>query len=225
MKNKLVPVLIIAIAATFSSCKKKDNTSPATANLMFVNACAAGATTVNLDGKVSGTTIVGASNIGFLKNSGYKSVAAGTSDISFFVTGLNQLTHASESMVAGSYYSVFAGGSITQPVLVFSADDRTAPATGMAKVRFVNLCPDNLTTSCYIGTVKVDSNVAYQTVTPFIQVAAGTIKVGMFDQTTLTNSAIINSQVLAAGTIYTFIFTGTSTGSGSSVLTLTPITN
>jgi len=56
-------------------------------------------------------------------------------------------------------------------------------------------------------------------------VAATTGKVGMFDQVTPTNSGIITSQALVAGKIYTFIFTGTAAGTGSSVLTLTPINN
>ena len=54
---------------------------------------------------------------------------------------------------------------------------------------------------------------------------ATTAKVGMFDQVTPTNSGLILTQGLSAGKIYTFILTGTSTGSGTSVLTLTAINN
>jgi hypothetical protein len=50
-------------------------------------------------------------------------------------------------------------------------------------------------------------------------------KVSMIDQTVLSSSGIINSQVLVAGKIYTFMLTGSVTGSGSSQLSLSVINN
>jgi len=156
MKKILVSFSIIAAIIAFSACKKTNKSTPSTnANVMFVHACAAGATTINLDGKANGSTVAGAANMAFLKGSGYQPIAAGSGvDLSFFVTGLNILTHSAESLTANTYYTAFAGGSITAPSFVFTTDDLSAPSSGNAKIRFVNLSPDNLTTSCYVGTTK-----------------------------------------------------------------------
>jgi len=225
MKNVLLSLSVIAIVA-FAACKKSNPAPANSAYVMFVHGCAAGATTINLDGRANNATVPGAGNMVFLKNSGYQPVTAASSvALSFFVTGLNALNGATESLTANAHYTAFAGGSITAPAFVFVADDITAPASGMAKVRFVNLSPDNLTTSCYIGTTKVDSNVAYQACTPYIQVAPTTAKISMIDQVVLSNSGQITSQAIVAGKIYTFMFTGTATGSGTSVLALTAINN
>jgi len=218
----LFPVL----AVVFASCTKSNNSPSTNASVMFVHGCATGTTSVNLNGEANNATVTGASNLAFLTNSGYQVVPSGSVNLSFFVTGLSVLTSETEGLTANTFYTAFAGGSITSPTLVFTSDDLSAPTSGNAKVRFVNLSPDGVVTSCYVGSTKVDSNVASESCTPFFEVSANTAgtKIGMFE-TTLTNSAIINSQVLSAGKIYTFMFTGTATGSGTSVLTLTAITN
>lgn len=224
MKKILLPLLILV--AALPACKKSSSSAPAGPKIMFVHGCAAGATTVSLDGKINNVTVTGASNIQFLKNSGYQQTTAVTgAKLSFFVTGLNLLDSTTVDLANSKYYSAFASGSITAPGIVFVEDNMTAPASGMAKVRFVNLSPDGLTTSCYVGTTKVDSNVAYKAVTSFHEVTATTAKISMVDQVVLANSGSINSQGLVAGKLYTFIFTGTAAGSGTSVLTLTAINN
>ena len=220
--------LLLATIAVFAlfSCKKKDNTPSNSANLMFVHACAPGATPINVDGKVSGTSVAGATNISFLKNSGYKPVTAASGlTISFAVTGLAQLCTGTGSLAVGSSYTAFAGGNVTAPSLLFTTDDLSAPTAGNAKIRFVNLCADGLSASCYVGATKLDSNVSYMKCTPYYTVAATTAKVAMIDQVVLTNSAQLINQNLVAGKIYTYIFTGSSTGSGTSSLMLTMIAN
>ena len=225
MKNVLLLLPVLSIVA-FAACKKSSSSPANTAYVMFVHGCAAGATPINLDGKANYTIVPGAGNMPFLKNSGYQPVTAGTSvGLSFFVTGLDTLTSAIESLTANNHYTAFAGGSITAPVFVFTSDNISAPSSGMAKVRFVNLSSDNLNMSCYVGLTKVDSNVAYRACTPFTEIAPVTAKIAMIDQVVLSNSGQITSQQIAAGKIYTFMLTGTATGSGTSVLTLTVINN
>lgn len=226
MKKTLLSFSILAVIIAFAACKKSTPAPSNTASVMFVHGCAAGATTINLDGKANNAAVPGAANISFMKYSGYQNVTAGSNVLlSFFVTGLNQLDSQSVNLTANAHYSAFAGGSITQPSFVFATDDLTAPSSGMAKIRFVNLSPDGLNTSCYIGATKIDSNVTYKTCTPFFEVSPTTAKVEMVDQAVLSNSGIILSQQLVAGKIYTFMLTGSATGSGTSVLTLTAINN
>jgi hypothetical protein len=225
MKQIILSFSVLALIVSATACKKKNNTPVSSANVMFVHGCAAGATTVNLDAIANGASVSGATNLSFLHNSGYQSVSGGNVALIFKATGLSNLTNANETLVANSHYTAFAGGSITAPVFVFATDDLTAPTAGYAKVRFVNLCPDGLRTACYIGSNKVDSGVAYEAVTPYFNVAVATGKVSMIDEVVLTNSATIPAQVISEGKIYTFMMTGTVSGNGSSILTLTAINN
>ena len=226
MRKILLSLTVVAVTLGFTACKKKSDPAPTNANVMFVNGCA-GAT--NIDAHVSGKTVNGATNIAFMKNSGYKQVAAGASlPVEFYLTGLGtQLNTSTQTLAIGAYYSVYSAGIVTNTSLVFTTDDLTAPTmTGKAKVRFINLSSDNLNTSCYIGSTKLDSNVASKSYTSFHEVAEGSsLKVAMIDQTILTNSGQITGQTLSAGKIYTFMLTGAASGTGSSALTLTVINN
>ncbi len=225
MKKVLTSFILLAIVAVLPACKKSSS-SPATASVMFVHGCAAGATNISLDGRIDNVAVSGAVNIQFRQSSGYRQTLPVTgSTLSFFVTGLNILASTPVTFAANSHYTAFASGSITAPGILITTDDLATPASGMAKIRFVNLSPDGLITSCYYGTTKLDSNIGYKTATPFYEVAAGSVKIGMVDQTILTNAGLINSQVLSAGKIYTFMLTGSATGSGSSIITLTAISN
>lgn len=225
MRN-LLSLSVLASIILFGSCKKKDVAPTNMANVMFVHGVTVGSTPINIDGRINDAAISGASNISFLKNSGYISVnVASGAKVSFMVNGGAQLSAGSADLAASAFYTAFAGGYVQSPSFLITTDDLSAPATGKAKVRFVNLCADNLNTaSCYVGTVKLDSNIGYLHYTPFYSVTATSAKVAMVDQYVLSNSAQINSQQLAAGKIYTFMLTGTSTGAGTSALTLTAIT-
>lgn len=219
---------IVCIVA-FGACKKSTPAPANNAMVMFVNGCTA-QTTTNLDGKLGGTAVSGATNIAYNKNSGYKTVTANASAaLSFGITGLGSTLVSdpgTENLAVNGHYTVYAGGISSTPSFVFSTDDLTAPASGNARIRFVNLCADNLNVSCYVGASKVDSNVAYKTCTPFFEVPASTGKVAMIDQVVLTNSAEILSQSLSSGKIYTFIFTGTATATTTAAaLTLSVIAN
>lgn len=216
-------LVIAAIAVGFTGCKKKDNSAPTTASVMFVNGCAG---TTGIDVAVNSVSQVG--NLSFLKNSGYKQINAGTSvSINFALTNLGTpLTSSTESLAVGAHYSAFAAGLITGSSFVLTTDDLTAPAAGMVKVRFINLSSDTLSTSCYIAATKLYSDIGYKTCTPFKEIAAVSgVKVAMIDQTVLTSSGDLTGQNLSSGKIYTFMLTGSAKGTGTSALTLTMISN
>lgn len=227
MKKILLSFAVATVVFAFPSCKKSSPAPATNANVMFVNGCA-GSVATDID--INNVKLASASNLPFLKNSGYQPVAAGSGvNFTFLLTATNTpLITFTESMSAVVNYSAFTGGLVTgtSTSYVFTQDDLTAPTSGMAKVRFINLSSDNLNTSCYIGSTKIDSNVGYKTCTPFFQVPATTGKVAMIDQVVLTSSGELTGQTLSAGKIYTFMLTGTaSVSTGSSALTLTLINN
>ena len=224
MKN-IFFLFVIAAAFVFSGCSKNNSGPSNSASVMFVNGCNGSS---NIDTKVNNTKLNAASNLAYFNNSGYQNVAAGTSvAVNFFLTNLGTpLCNSTGSLTAGTHYSIFAGGIVTGPTFLVTTDDLTAPASGSAKVRFVNLSSDNLNESFYISSQKLDSNVAESNVTPFFQVTATTgAAVLVQDPANPTKLAQLSSQPFLAGKIYTIMLSGTSTGSGSSVLTLTVISN
>ena len=228
MKKALLSLTILAVVFTFPACKKKDNPAPTTAGIMFVHGCAAGSTPINLDAKANNVAVVNASNKPFLQNSGYQNVTAGTGvNLSFFVTGLSLLTSASENLTVGAHYTAFAGGTVLAPTFVFTTDDLNAPTSGNAKIRFVNLTNDTLHITANVQSNVIATGVNSKGVSPFVEVAAGTYSIKAGDPANLGSVVILGSgsQQLGAGKIYTLMLTGALSGSGTSGLMLTLITN
>ena len=224
-------LLAVALVVVTASCSKKSSAPTNSANVMFVNACIPSFGSFNIDAKSNGATVSGATNIGFLKNSGYVYVTANTNDsLTFVVNGLSTyLVGGISTITVNANYSVFATGTNSSPVpaIVITQDDLTAPSAGNAKVRFVNLGPDNLNERCYIGSSLLDSNVTYKTVTPFTEITAGSYNVLMQDPANPTKLPLtaLNGQAFAAGKIYTVMLSGLAAVSGTTGLTYTIINN
>ncbi len=228
MRRTLLAILTIALAFTLPSCKKKDPQPSNNAYLMFVHGCAGGATPINVDGRVNNATIANAGNKAFLQNSGYQSVSSGSVNIGFFVSGLSELKSAAENLAAGGHYTAFAGGSVLSPTFVFTTDDMTVPASGNAKIRFVNLSNDTVHMDAFVQSAKIGSSVASQQVTAFTEVFAGTYEIRAGDPANFGSVVTLNNGTtsLGAGKIYTLMLTGTSSATtGTSKLTLTLINN
>lgn len=213
-------LLLVALGATlaFTACKKNDddkNASPK-ARVMFVH----GALDADsLRGRVNNQTIA---TMPFLGSSGYMSVDAGSAAIDFVYTGSGSTFQTTSiNLVANNSYSVFAGGSANTKVIVSKTDDLTAPSSGKAKVRFVNLSPDNVNAVAYVGNTTLDT-FALGTLTEFreVNVGAQTVTVGV-----LPSVASLNNFNITAGKIYTFMFSGTLNGNGNTALKLTAITH
>jgi Domain of unknown function (DUF4397) len=228
MKQVLAILITACAIAAFSSCSKSSSAPANSAKVMFFNGCASGATAISVNAKVNGALVNGASNIALDANSGYQYVTAGTADsFLFMISGLTNLTGGSASIVANASYTAFAGGFINAPTFLLVSDDLSAPTTGYAKVRFVNLSGDNMAESCYIGTgtAKLDSNLTLNQASPFFQIPAVSGASVFMIPSNPTLEATLANQNFASGKIYTVVLTGTSSGSGSSVLTLTVLNN
>jgi len=222
MKNILFALCTLCICS-FIACKKEEKAPSNSARVMFVNGCA-GTDKVNVTS--NGNTIQAATNIGFLKNSGYQYVTAGSSNITFMLTNLGTpLKSGSTSLTANTNYSVFAGGLITNPSIVFITDDLAAPASGKAKIRFVNLSMDTLNENASANTTTFATGVTAQSYSPFSEIAAGSYTIKAGDPADISTVVSTTSMQLVAGKCYTVVLTGTMLGSGSSALTLTVLTN
>ena len=226
MKKLVLAFSVPFVAVVFSGCSKKNNGPSNAASVMFVNGCNG---TTNIDTKVGNNKLNAASNMAYLNNSGYQTITAGSAvNINFYLTTFGTpLTNGSPAITANTHNTVFVGGLITGPSFVITSDDLTAPASGNAKVRFINLSSDNLNESFSVGT-KLDSNIGYTVCTPYREIPATTsIGVSVVDPAHVVPNylAQLSNQAFGAGRIYTIMLTGTSAGSGTTVLKLTVINN
>jgi Domain of unknown function (DUF4397) len=219
--RKILSVAVIGAIATLAACKKSTPATPAGASVMFVNGCAAVST---MDVSVGVNKLSGATNIALFKNSGYQNLAAGSDSIALINQGL-ALETSTQNFAVGGHYSVFLGGRVDKHALVVLTDTLTTPSSGNARVRFVNLVSDTLPINAYAGSTVLASRIGYQQTTSFMEVPTGsyTIKAGEADN--IGTVVATSAQQLAAGKIYTVIFTGNVNGSGTSAFTLNVINN
>lgn len=224
-------LLLLGFTAVFAvACNRgnddDDNTpTPSnTAKVKYTNACIS---TGALRVQVNDVALPNVNSLTYLAGSAYINVTAGTNIKHGFVIEDSNLPLASvnNDLIANNAYSVFATGTVTGPSAIAITDDLSAPASGNAKIRLVNLSPDNLSESVYVGQAKLDSNVTFKTATPFRQVAAGTYQIIVQDPANVPSSRTLSGQLLEAGKIYTLMVTGTVAGSGSAGLTLTLVNN
>lgn len=225
MKRKIATVIAIGFVTVMASCSKKNdnNPSPSKAHAMFVNACI---NTTTLGAAVNGTDVTNATNLAFLKNSGYQDVTAGDVTIKFlFPTTATPLVNTSYNLTANNNYTIFAAGQVNTPSIVVAGDDMTGPSSGHAKVRFVNLSADSSTKSLYVGSVVVDSGVTSSTVSGFKEIAAGNANVNVQSVNNPADIVSLTGQSFGDGKIYTIVYTGIASGNGSAQPTITIMNN
>lgn len=225
MKKLLIPVL--AVSALFAASCSKSSSGPSTpqAQVMFVNGSLLGEA---LNVTANGTTISNGTNLGFLKNTGYQNITAGTTeDVAFVLPNTGaKVIDTFVTFTANTHYSVFVGGALPSSQIVTS-DDLTAPASGMAKVRFVNLSPDTVGYNVYIGlNPAFATNIRYGGVSAFASVtAASSVTVLASNPNNVPQQVSLTNQSFSAGKIYTVVLTGEKSGTGSAVYTLTILNN
>lgn len=212
--KKAILFLSAAGLFTLGACKKDNNTpgpsAGPTAKMMFMHGVIA---SDSIKVKVNDTIQSSVPSLYFTKSTGYVNVrAANNLKLTFYNPANPNADNFSttQNVGTGKSYSVFfAGASAAAKTAIFVEDDLTAPASGKAKVRFVNLSPDpgfaNVT--AVLNTTSVASDIAYQQVTSFVEVDAGTYSVKVGNPDIFTFKELTDQQLLG-GKIYTYVFTG-----------------
>lgn len=191
---------------------------------MFVNASPNGS---NIDASVNGSVV--ATNIAYPNNSGYKSVASGTSNITVTQTGTTtQVLNGTTSFEAGSSYSFYVVDSTNKRKAVILKDDLSAPASGKAKIRVLHFSPNAPAVDISIagsGTSTINmnnrsfndvsSNASYSA---FQEVDAAGLTLTIKLAGTSTILATVPVPALTAGKIYTFIIKGFAGGTTTQAL-------
>ncbi len=219
-----LPLLVAALALTLGSCKKdKDDPEPTpiaqeTARLMLFNGCVASG---NLSVRLNDTAIPDAGTVAFPGRSGYWSVGPGAGQkVSFLLeNSMVPLISQNLNMNVDGSYTVFVGGMITDPVILSSADDLSNPGTGQARVRFVNLSPDNLNESAFVGSQHIGSDVGTGEMSPFVVIPAGTATVIAQDPSNIPMSRNLEHNFVE-GRVYSIVLTGTGSGVDNAALRL-----
>lgn len=215
----------IAIALILSACSKNNSGPSNVANVMFVNGCVLA---TNIDIKVNNVQENGATSIPFLGNSGYQNVTAGSAiQIAYYLANpLTLLDTQTNTLIANTHYSVFAGNSLVSThSFLLTKDDLTLPTSSNAKIRFVNLSSDALNETASVGDSTFATGITSTNASAFYQMPAGSYVIKAGDPSNISTVVTTNTTILAAGKIYTVILTGNQTGSGTSALTLTVINN
>lgn len=223
MRKIFLPVVLLMGVATIFGCKKKDSVPENSATVMFVNGCAA----TPVDAKVDDVNVSGALNLAYTNYSGYKYIKSGSSvKLAYYITNLGTfITSGNYNVTTGKYYSAFAAGLITNPSLVFTEDDMTVPAASSAKIRFINLSPDDLRITANVDNNIIDTAITFKKVTGFMNVTAGTYNLKAGDPSNINTVQALSAKTLAAGKIYTMMLTGSGSSTGESALKLTLISH
>src|ERR1043165_9131611 len=140
LMRKITYMLLAAIIIATSCNKKNDDPTPTTpavqtAKVKFTNACFGSG---QIKAEISDTPVSAASSIDYLASTGYISVLPGTDAKTELILSSDlTLTQANATYAVNNNYSVFATGIVTNPSILVTADDLTAPASGKANVRFI----------------------------------------------------------------------------------------
>jgi hypothetical protein len=204
----LLTILALTGMFTFSSCSKDDDdtTVQPDATVKIVNVLSdAGSVDV-----FNGSSKLNSSAIAYGESTGYLNVADGdaTFDFKSSISG-NTVLSAPVSFDKGSY-TLFATGETdgNTTVGILTEDDLGAPASGMAKIRFVHAASDAPPVNFLVNDSLLQSGAAYKSATEFKQLAAGTYTVKLNNATSGETAISRSNVVLQAGKIYTVVAQG-----------------
>jgi hypothetical protein len=230
----------LALTALLSACDDKDDNTGvvggSTANVRFINAVSglSGNAALAVNGSVTGSamsfgtapTTCSAVNVG----SGATSFAFGL-PATGGTTLQSSLGTASSTLIAGGNYYVIASGSSTSPTLqVIPAISTTAPTSGNASLRVINLTGNSTafdvfatSTATLTGATPITTNLATGAgTTTFFNVAPAnsTITFTNTGSTTAALTTTLPSGTLTAGGTTTILLLRNATNTGFQAVTL-----
>jgi len=206
----LIALSVICLSAALTSCNKPSGSSNVSAGaaVKIVNAVNGSA---SQDLYINNNRI-DASAVAYGQSSGYYTVTSGVYPAKF--TDANSATanaSFSVSLAPGNYYSVYYATNDTTKTEVVAQNDQTAPSSGMAKVRFINLSSAISSGIDFgvSGSTKLATSLAYKAVSAYNQIAANTTFF-LYASGSVTSSLTIPTTI-QAGKIYTIYVTGATT--------------
>lgn len=205
------PALIVLLFSTMgfvSSCSKDDDTN-GTASVMIVNSVEGSAAQDFYldDAKVNSQAVASGQTNGYFTVNGGNHKADFKSSNSTTVNATSNMNFQN-----GKYYTVYYTGSASSASTFTTEDDLTAPAAGMAKVRFVHLSTAAASAVDFgvTGGAKLVTNLAYKTASAYQSVSPATTFQLFAAGSTTVGLNLINLG-LQAGKIYTIYVSGSTT--------------
>ncbi|KQS37067.1 DUF4397 domain-containing protein [Pedobacter sp. Leaf194] len=136
------------------------------------------------------------------------------------------LSTTNVNLQSGFFYSAFVIDVLPSPKILVIQDDLTAPATGKAKIRFINLSPDAPALDLAVegNATALVTGKAYKETSPFISIdpaAAYTFQIKESNNVTAT----LPATKIEAGKIYTLWAKGLKSKTDSTKFGLSILTN
>ena len=202
--------LFIAVAISLSSCLKNKGTEIVQPDLAFLSVYHASPGTLKTDFVLDGQLVT--AGLEYKNYKGYYTLYTGNRGAAFYKENSYTDTIRTRKFTAekDSIYSLFLIGTASNPETLLIHDHLTAPATGKANVRFINLSPDEGGLTLKATATSVDttffSNISYKMMANFSAVTPRTYKLELYkDETMITDLADVS---IGSGKNYTVWATG-----------------
>jgi hypothetical protein len=209
-KSLLAGALILALATTFTSCKKDDVDDNGSANLKVVNASS---TSSAQSFYLAGSTVI-QGGLAFSDASNYLVTNSGNNlNLEFRNEGSTSVYASNRfDLDRGAYYSVFLAGDGQSARVKLYKDDLTAPSSGKAKVRFIHLsdaAPANIDIRSN-STTNVVANLQRDNASNYIEIDPTLASLQVYAAGQSTSLGNFNLSAFASGKIYTVYVTGST---------------
>lgn len=213
LKNLVKGTAILSLAVFVTSCKKNDVDSSGSANIKVVNASP---TSPNQGFYLANTAVV-SGGLSFANASAYISGNSGNNLVMEFRSDGSSTAYATgkADIRNTSNYTVFLAGDGQAARVKIFEDDRSAPASGQAKVRFVHLsdaAPANIDIRRSSGE-NLAANLSRDVATNFTTIAPGILSLQVYGAGQSTSLGKFDLTAFAADKIYTVYITGSTANS------------
>ncbi|MES2829142.1 MAG: DUF4397 domain-containing protein [Bacteroidota bacterium] len=204
MKIKAI-ITALAVTITLSSCMKDDDFTPQPVSGLSIIHAIPG--TEKLDFYVDNNKANSSFDLSYTDKIDYLNLFPGKRQFSVTRKGVQtQLKSESHTLDPNSGYSAFIGGSLESLSLLVLKDDLTAPATGKARIRFVNLSPDAPALNLAVAGKETDifTNKLFKEYSNFESIdAAEKVTFTLKNKETGATEATLADVKIDAGRIYT----------------------
>ena len=219
--------MLIALCLFIFSCSNTAVSPTNYSRLQVINAIPG---SLSFDCRLNGTKI-NTTTIAFPAASGYISTVPGAKNVTIVPTSTPNAPATDSVNVLlennQSYSLFFSAKADSIKTILINDTLNVLPATGRAKIRFVNASGSNPLLDIQINGTDAFTNIKYNKISSFIEVPAGTYEFRAFTSRVRSSSlGILSNQLLADGKIYTLYASGTSGNTAStSAFGLSLLTN